>query len=103
LKNPDKNRFDDLLNNYFETLKRLDSGLSTDKEKQIVKEVTKNSWWKFVLEAEKFEKTDKIKADEIFQEGLASFPNSSLLLCYYAIFLVYSPEIISYRSLLERT
>jgi protein O-mannosyl-transferase len=87
LKSPDRNRFDDLLRNYFETLKRLDAGLSSEKEKQIVKEVTKDSWWKFALEAEKFEKTDYKKADEIFQEGLTVFPNSGMLACYYAIFL----------------
>lgn len=78
LKNPDENRFKDLMKNYFETFNKLDQELKSDKEKDIFKDVIKNTWREFDIESKKYEKTDSQKAEEILQVGLKKFPNSEL-------------------------
>jgi Tfp pilus assembly protein PilF len=45
------------------------------------------NWWAVQLEADKYEKTDTRKADEIYRDGLEQFPDSSELMGNYAVFL----------------
>jgi Tfp pilus assembly protein PilF len=87
LKNPDENRFNELMKNYYETVKKLESELKNDNEKDIVKDVIKDTWWEFAIEASKYNKLDPERAEKILQEGLNKFPNTPSLLGSYAVFL----------------
>ena len=96
LSHPKKDRFDRLMNTYFETFRNLRSRIEARLEKEEIKLLRDamekaieefGSWWGVVLEAEKYEKKDPEKADIIYQEGLKEFPNDADLFGSYARFL----------------
>ncbi len=95
---PKKDRFDNLLNTYFETFKNLKKRIEIQPEKEEAKPLKEalekaanefESFWAVILEAEKYEKNDPEKADIIYQEGLKRFPDSKELIVAYAVFLNY--------------
>jgi Tfp pilus assembly protein PilF len=98
LDHPDKERFDRLLNNYFKTFEELKAKVD-DKpesdEKKIIEEAVEKAAKKFkdarsvLIEVNKYVRSDKTKAIQIFHEGINKFPDSALLLNNYALFLAY--------------
>lgn len=98
---PKKDRFDKLLNTYFETFKSLKNRIDIQPEKEEAKPLKEalekaakefEDWWAVTLEAEKYENDDPEKADKIYQEGLKRFPDSKELLGNYAYFLYRIPK-----------
>ncbi len=96
LSHPKRDRFDRLMNTYFETFRNLRGRIEARPEKEEIKLLRDamekaieefGSWWGVVLEAEKYEKKDPEKADVIYREGLKKFPDSVDLLQEYIIFL----------------
>ncbi len=92
---PKKDRFDKLLNTYFDTFKNLKKRIEIQPEKEDDKPLKEalekasnafESWHAVVLEADKYEKNDPERADIIYQEGLKRFPDSKELLGTYALF-----------------
>jgi len=96
LDHPNEERFKRLLDGYFETFKRLETNVKAkpeSEEKKVIEEAAEKvakrfkDWRAVVLEANKNEKSDIEKADEIYSEGLLKFPDSANLLANYAYFL----------------
>ena len=46
-----------------------------------------DSEWAYILQANKLEKTDPEKADQLYKKGAEQFPDAASLLGYYAVFL----------------
>ncbi len=94
LSHPQKDRFDKLIDTYFDTIKRLEERIEkepTDKVqpfKNALDKVKKEikSWWAVEIEASKYRIKDPEKADKIYQEGLKEFPNNTNLMGNYANF-----------------
>jgi tetratricopeptide (TPR) repeat protein len=116
LNHPRKDRFDRLMDTYFETFRKLKDRIEAQLKKEEVEMLREalnkaikefGSWWGVVLEAEKYEKNDPEKADIIYQEGLKKFPTDVNLLGSYAYFLHfvrknYDKAEEYYRKALER-
>ncbi len=94
---PESGRFDHVFEKCRKTyeefrgrVEKLDDASQGSKELKEAVEKTDRSfsgWYAVNLEAEKYEKSDPEKADEIYQEGLKQFPTSAPLLSNYAVFL----------------
>jgi Tfp pilus assembly protein PilF len=96
LEHPDMKRFEKLTNTYLDTFKSLTTELEAkpdSPEKMVVKRAIKKpeedfkTWWSVVFEANKYEKNDIEKANNIYLKGLDKFPDKADLLGAYAIFL----------------
>jgi len=96
LRHPGKDRFDKLMDTYFETFKELKGRVETRLKKEEVRLLREaleravqefGSWWAVELEAEKYEKENPEKADIIYQEGIKKFSDNAALLGDYAVFL----------------
>lgn len=94
---PDRQRFDDVFNNYFETYGALSKNVEALPEstpevaalKSAVKSTDKTftDWRAVELEARRVKETDPDAADAIYAEGIRRFPDSAPLKGNYAIFL----------------
>ena len=96
LSHPGKDRFDRLMDTYFETFKELKGRVEARLKKEEVRLLREalekavkefGSWWAVELEAEKYEKENPEKADIIYQEGIKKFSDNAALLGDYAVFL----------------
>jgi tetratricopeptide (TPR) repeat protein len=96
LSHPDEKRFKEIIASYFATLdkikrkvdKRPERPSSTAISQALVSAIKQShSWWKVEQEADQYKKSDPPKAESIYLEGLASFPNNSNLMTLYAVFL----------------
>lgn len=95
LKHPERERFDMLVKTYFETFKKLKDKVEaepTSNESEMLKVAVEKAagevkdWWSVYFEASKIEKTDPLKADKIYRDGLKKYPSSPNLNGNYAIF-----------------
>lgn len=95
LEHPDMKRFERLTNTYLDTFKSLTTKLEAkpdSPEKQMVERAIKKpeedfkTWWSVVFEANKYDKTDIDKANDIYLKGLNKFPDNANLLGAYAVF-----------------
>ncbi len=93
---PTNERFEKLLTNYRDNFKNLSqkilAGPKTPESKILEDAVQKatsqfKDWSSAYLQAEMVAKSDSSRADQIYQEGIKSFPNESQLLGNYALFL----------------
>ncbi len=97
LPHPDRKTFDDLIQNYTDTYKKLSDRIRSAPVKaedtalkgaleRADKEFT--DWWSYIVEGEKYEKIHPEKANEIYIEGLKRYPDSTSLISTYAFFLL---------------
>jgi len=96
LSHPDRSRFEELMNRYLETFKRLSSKVEakpdSDEKKTLKKAAEKaasdfKDWLSVAIQAERLMKVNPKGADKAYQEGLSLFPNHPVLLGGYAVLL----------------
>jgi Tfp pilus assembly protein PilF len=96
LSHPQKERFDKLVNSYFEKFKilkdKVESKPDSEEKKVLEKAVAEaaskfKDWYSFELEAQKNERTDADKTEAIYKKGMETFPKSFELIGNYASFL----------------
>jgi Tfp pilus assembly protein PilF len=97
LPHPDRARFDDVFGKYFATYDTLSSRIvklpSTAPDASAMKEAVKRAdesfpdWWAVAVKAERLKDTDPDQANAIYSRGSEQFPQSALLLGFYAVFL----------------
>ena len=96
LPHPDRNRFDKVMNSYFETFESLStsvSGQPASTEQDALKAAASRAAEQFTaaraveLEARKYKLAEPERAEEIYRRGIKKFGDSAPLLGSYANFL----------------
>jgi tetratricopeptide (TPR) repeat protein len=97
LPHPERVRFDNVFQNYFESYQKLSASLSqlagATPESAALQEAVRRAdeafenWWAVELAASRLKDSDPDRAQFIYEQGLKQFPQSSPLLGLSAIFL----------------